>query len=236
MSSWILLAGCPNSGGSGVPAESAQEAPDAPPAATRSAGPSGQMSSAVPTVVFLGDSLTAGYGLDEDLAFPNLLDRMLRERGWSLRVVNAGASGDTTAGGERRLDWLLRQEPAVLVLALGANDGLRGLPLEESEQSLRRIIERSQAAGAQVILAGMKIPPNYGPDYARSFEAMYPALADEFKVPLIDFLLAGVAGDPELNQADGIHPNAEGQRRVAENVLPSVLEALEQLGLEPGAR
>ena len=136
-----------------------------------------------------------------------------------MKVVNAGVSGDTTAGGLARLDWLLRQEPDVLFVGLGGNDGLRGVPLESSEANLRQILERAQTADARILLAGMLIPPNYGEDYTRQFADLYPRLAADFDVPLIPFLLEGVAAREELNLADGIHPNAEGQRIVAETVL-----------------
>lgn len=181
-------------------------------------------------VVFLGDSLTAGYGLDAEQAFPYLVGELLREEGRDVKVVNAGVSGDTTAGGLTRLDWLLRQRPDVLVVGLGGNDGLRGLDLAASESNLRRIVETAQEAGVQVLLLGMLIPPNYGPDYTEAFAAMYPRLAAEQGVALVPFLLDGVAGDPELNQADGIHPNPAGQRIVANTValhLREVLDALE---------
>ena len=170
-------------------------------------------------VIFLGDSLTAGYELDEDQAFPAHIDTALREAGHNVRIVNAGISGDTTAGGLARLDWLLGQQPDVLFVGLGGNDGLRGMPLETSEANLRAIIERATATGTRVLLAGMLIPPNYGSDYTEAFAAIYPRLARELDVPLIPFLLAGVAARPELNLPDGIHPNAEGQRIVAETVL-----------------
>jgi acyl-CoA thioesterase-1 len=172
-----------------------------------------------PLVVFLGDSLTAGYGLGEDQAYPALVQGALEERNIRIRIVNAGVSGDTTAGGVSRLDWLLRQEPDVVVVGLGANDGLRGLPLEMSERNLREIVTRSLGAGAGVLLVGMKLPPNYGPEYTSGFEAIYPKLAEELDVPLMPFLLEGVAADPNLNLPDGIHPNAQGQRRIARNVL-----------------
>jgi len=172
-----------------------------------------------PLVVFLGDSLTAGLGLAEDQAYPALLETELRHEGTSARVVNAGVSGDTTAGGLSRLGWLLGQHPKVIVVGLGANDGLRGLPLAEIETNLREIVRRSESSGARVLLLGMRIPPNYGP-YADDFAALYPRLAKELDVPLVPFLLEGVGGIRSLNQADGIHPTAEGQEIVAKNVWP----------------
>jgi acyl-CoA thioesterase I len=179
-----------------------------------------------PTVLFLGDSLTAGLGLSEDEAYPARIAAALDQRGIAARVVNAGVSGDTTAGGLSRLGWLLRQRPAVVVVALGANDGLRGLPVEQTEANLRRIIEECRRHGARVLLTGMRLPPNYGGDYVRRFEAIFPRLARELGVPLEPFLLEGVAADPDLNQADGLHPDAEGQRRVAEHLLPYLLDVL----------
>jgi acyl-CoA thioesterase-1 len=173
-----------------------------------------------PLVVFLGDSLTAGLGLAEDQAWPALLERQLAAAGTPIRPVNAGVSGDTSAGGLRRLPWLLRQRPDVLVVELGANDGLRGQPLEGVEANLRSIVERARASGARVLLLGLRVPPSLGADYSREFAALYPRLARELDVPLVPFLLEGVAGRPELNQPDGIHPNAAGQRQVAEVVRP----------------
>lgn len=175
-----------------------------------------------PTVIFLGDSLTAGLGLEVEQAFPAFVAAELARRGLPIRLVNAGVSGDTTAGGLARLDWLLRQRPDVLVVGLGANDGLRGLDLAASERNLREIVIAAKAAGARVLLLGMLIPPNYGPDYGNRFAALFPRLAREQQVPLVPFLLQGVAAVGELNQADGIHPTAEGQRRVAANVLPQL--------------
>lgn len=173
-----------------------------------------------PTVVFLGDSLTAGLGLAEEEAFPALVAERLEAEGRPVRAINAGVSGDTSAGGLARLDWLLRQEPDVLVLGLGANDGLRGLPIAATEENLREIVVRAREAGARVLLLGMLVPPNYGPEYAEGFRDLYPELAAELDVALVPFLLEGVAAVPELNQADGIHPTAEGQEIMAENVLP----------------
>jgi len=173
-----------------------------------------------PVVVFLGDSLTAGFGLAAEEAFPALVAAALAARGTPIRAINAGVSGDTTAGGLRRLDWALKNRRQVVVVALGANDGLRGQPLRSIEDNLRAIVERAQATGAKVLLGGMLMPPNYGGEYASGFAAIYPRLAKQLGVPLVPFLLEGVAGHPELNQPDGIHPTAEGQRIVARNVEP----------------
>ena len=180
-------------------------------------------------VVFLGDSLTAGLGLDEEQAFPALLERRLEAEGIPIRVVNAGVSGDTTAGGLSRLDWLLRQRPDVLVVSLGGNDGLRALDVSMTERNLRRIVAEARAAGARVLLTGMLAPPNYGPDYTERFKAVFPRLAEELDVPLVPFLLEGVAAVPELNQSDGIHPTAEGQERVADAVEPYLKSIVEDL-------
>ena len=169
-------------------------------------------------MVFLGDSLTAGLGLREDLSFPALIQQRLDERGLEFAVVNAGVSGDTSAGGLRRFEWSMQGHARVLVIALGGNDGLRGLPPEDLKKNLAAIIERAQGSGVAVILAGMEAPPNNGPDYTAKFRQVYPDLARTYHVPLIPFLLEGVAGDPSLNQADGIHPNPEGARRVADTV------------------
>jgi len=180
---------------------------------------------AAPLVVFLGDSLTAGLGLAEDRAFPALVARQLGDE-MPVRVVNAGVSGDTTSGGLRRLDWLLRQDPDLLVVELGANDALRGQSVEGIEKNLRAIVGRAREAGVPVLLVGLRIPPSYGAEYAESFRAIYPAIARDLDVPLVPFLLEGVAGHPDLNQPDGIHPTAEGHQVVAETVGPWVLRAL----------
>lgn len=195
------------------------------PRATEAAAPASTVATATggPVVLVLGDSLAAGYGLPAEQAFPALVEERFRSEGRALRVVNAGVSGDTTAGGVRRLDWVLKaNEPAIVVVELGGNDGLRGLSLEETEANLRALVERSQAAGARVLLAGMLIPPNYGPDYAAGFADMFPRVADETGARLLPFLLEGVAGKPELNLPDGIHPNAAGQRIVAETVAEAL--------------
>jgi len=170
------------------------------------------------TLAFLGDSLTAGYGVDSLEAYPSLVEARLKSRGLKWRVLNAGISGDTSAGGLRRLDWLFKQPIAVLFVCLGANDGLRGIPLATTEANLRAIIDRAQAKGAVVVLAGMQLPENYGPDYRTGFQTLYARLAREKKVAFLPFLLQDVAMHPELNQEDRIHPNAAGHRRVADNV------------------
>lgn len=181
-----------------------------------------------PLVVFLGDSLTAGLGLSESEAYPARIEASLLEEGFPVRVVNAGVSGDTSAGGVARLDWLLSQGPEVVVVGLGANDGLRGLPLEATEENLRQIIGRSREAGARVVLLGMRIPPSYGFEYAGRFERLFEEVADDLDVPLVPFLLDGVAARPALNLPDRIHPNARGHEVMAETVYPYVEDALEE--------
>jgi acyl-CoA thioesterase-1 len=170
---------------------------------------------ALPTVVFLGDSLTAGLGLEEADAFPSRVGEILASAGRPVRVVNGGVSGDTSAGGLRRIDWMLRQKPTVVVVWLGANDGLRGFPVEETEKNLRSIVQKARGAGAKVLLCGMLVPPSYGPVYQTSFSALFPRLARELHVAFSPFPLGDVAGKPGLNLPDGVHPNPEGQRLVA---------------------
>jgi len=171
-------------------------------------------------VVAVGDSLTAGFGVAADEAFPARLEARLRDEGYAYRVVNAGVSGDTTAGGLRRVDWVLRASPEVVIVALGANDGLRGQDPKMTRANLEEIVTRLQAAGARVLLAGMRLPPNYGDEYTKEFEAVFPAVARRAKVGLMPFLLDGVAGIPRLNQADGIHPTAAGQQVIADHLWP----------------
>lgn len=195
----------------------------AAPEPKRAAPPPGPEAAAEgPLVVFLGDSLTAGYGVDAEQAFPALVGAVLGAEGRPVRIVNAGVSGDTSAGGLARLDWLLRQRPDVLVVGLGANDGLRGQPPEATEENLLEIVRRAKASGSKVLVLGMKIPPSYGPIYARRFEALYDRVADAADVSLMPFLLEDVAARPDLNLPDGIHPNAAGHRVVADNVVPYV--------------
>lgn len=180
-------------------------------------------------VVFFGDSLSAGYGLDPEEAYPALLGERLREAGLTFDVVNAGVSGETTAAGLRRSAWILRRPVAVFVLALGGNDGLRGIPVDETERNLQAIIDtvRRTQPEARIILAGMQAPPNMGPDFTGAFRAIYPRLVERNPdlAGFVPFLLEGVAGVPELNQADGIHPTAEGQRRIADLVWPVLAPA-----------
>jgi acyl-CoA thioesterase-1 len=171
-------------------------------------------------ILVLGDSLAAGYGLDPAEAFPALLQEKIDAKGWPDKVVNAGVSGDTTAGGLRRLNWLLKQKIDVLILELGGNDGLRGIPPESTKANLQAIIDRMRQkySGVQVIVAGMQMPPNMGADYVARFADVFPSVAKENKAMLVPFLLEGVGGRTELNQSDRIHPTAEGQKIVAENV------------------
>jgi len=184
------------------------------------AAPGGAAQDAEPVIVALGDSLTAGHGVEAHEAYPARLEALLRREGYRYRVVNAGVSGDTTAGGLRRVDWVLRAHPEVAIVALGANDGLRGLSVAAMRSNLERIVRRLQKAGARVLLAGMRLPPNYGADYAAEFAAAFPAVARRTGASLMPFLLDGVAARPALNQADGIHPNAAGQQAVAERLWP----------------
>ena len=179
-------------------------------------------------VVFFGDSLTAGYGLLPDEAYPALIGEHLKARGHSVEVVNAGVSGETTAGGVRRIEWVLRRPADVLVLALGANDGLRGLEVSEMKANLQRIINATRAASphTRIILAGMFAPPNMGEAYTKAFATAFTDLAAHHELPLVPFLLEGVAGDTRLNQHDGIHPTAEGQQKIAHRVLPFVEAAV----------
>lgn len=173
-----------------------------------------------PVVLFLGTSLTAGYGLPSEDAFPALVQQRIDERALSYEVVNAGVSGDTSAGGLRRLDWLLRLPVAVLVLELGANDMLRGLGVDALESNLRAILERTREAhpGVRFVISGMRAAPNLGAEYARAFDGVYPRLARDYDAALIPFLLDGVAAVRRLNQPDGIHPTAEGHRILADTV------------------
>jgi len=185
------------------------------------------------TILVLGDSLAAGHGLEPDQSFPALLqDKIQRER-WNFKVINAGLSGDTSAGGLRRLNWLLRQKVDVLVVELGANDGLRGIPPLTTKSNLQAIIDQTKEKypGTQVVIAGMKMPPNMGETYTRQFEQVFKELAETNKAALVPFLLEGVGGRPDLNQGDRIHPTAKGQEILAENVW-KILRPLLQRSVE----
>lgn len=169
-------------------------------------------------ILALGDSLTAGYGVPEQESYPTRLQNMLKEKGYAYVVINAGVSGDTTAGGLRRLPWLLQHKPKIVILALGANDGLRGLPVAQMYSNLKRIIQTCKEQKAVVLLAGMKTPPNYGEVYSHEFEDVFARLAKEYKLRYIPFLLEGVAAKRELTQPDGLHPLGPGYKVVAETV------------------
>ena len=184
-----------------------------------------------PKIVVLGDSLTAGLGLLETQSYPHLLQEKIDRDGFGYEVVNAGVSGDTTAGGLRRLDWSLQEDARVLVVALGGNDGLRGLPVAEVKQNLAKIIETARAKNIAVVLAGMEAPPNYGPEYAASFRQVYRDLALQYHVLFVPFLLDKVAGQAALNQADGIHPNPEGAAIVADTVWNVLKPLLDQISV-----
>lgn len=183
---------------------------------------------AEPVIVALGDSITSGLGVAADEAYPALLEVRLRRDGYAYRVVNAGVSGDTTAGGLRRVDWVLRAQPEIVIVALGANDGLRGQPPQTTRANLEAIVMRLQTAGTRVLLAGMRMPPNYGAEFTREFEAVFPAVARRANVALLPFLLDGVAADPTLNQADGLHPNAAGHRVIADRLWPHLRPLLKK--------
>jgi acyl-CoA thioesterase-1 len=181
------------------------------------------------TIVFFGDSLTAGYGLEDPAeAYPALIQKKLDATGQPWRVVNAGLSGETTAGGLRRLDWILRQPVDIFVLALGGNDGLRGIPPETSRANLQAMIDRIRGRypNVKLVLAGLQMPANLGPDFTRQFSAMYPELARQNHLVLIPFLLEGVGGVAGLNQPDGIHPNVQGHCKVAETVWAAIKDLL----------
>ena len=172
----------------------------------------------LPRIVFLGDSLTAGYGLDVEQAVPSLIQKQLDAEGYTYEVVNAGVSGDTSAGGLRRLDWSLDGNVRILVIELGGNDGLRGLPVAGMKQNLEAIIRRAKERGIDVLLTGMEAPPNYGPAYTADFRRVFRDLAGEERVAFMPFFLNGVAGNPSLNLADGMHPNPAGAQIVEANV------------------
>jgi acyl-CoA thioesterase I len=206
----LLLAGCSKEQPKSAPPESAPASP-APAAAP---APDGR-----PVIVAFGDSLSAGFGADPGKSYPDFLQQELDRRGARYRVVNAGISGDTTTDGLERIETVTALKPAIVILEFGGNDGLRGLPVSTTRANLDQMIVALQKAGAKIVLAGMTLPPNYGPDYIHSFEAVYKDLAKQHGLALIPFLLRGVGGNPALMQRDGIHPTADGNRIVARNVI-----------------
>ena len=208
----LLLAAC----------QSSPETATAPPPAARPAAPTA--TTAKPRMLFFGNSLTAGYGVEPEEAFPALIGQKIDSAGLRYEVINAGLSGETTAGGRSRVGWVLRQPVAVFVLELGGNDGLRGLPLTATRANLQAIIDtvRRRSPQAKIVLAGMQIPPNLGQSYAHDFQKIYPELAAKNHLPLIPFLLVGVGGDVKFNQRDGIHPTPAGHRLVARTVWATV--------------
>lgn len=221
----LLLAAC----GTGREAGETDRPPDAEPASRRPRAPEERSVAEFPTIVFLGTSLTAGLGLDPDSAYPALLQRKLDSAGLGYTVVNAGVSGESSAGALRRIDWILRQPPAILVIETGANDALRGQAPDSIRANIQAIIDRTRARAPEtrVILAGMEAPPNLGRQYVGRFRAIFPAVARANQVDLIPFLLNGVGGIDSLNQQDGIHPNEAGTRRVADNVWKVLAPVLE---------
>jgi acyl-CoA thioesterase-1 len=217
----LLLAGC---------SEAPAPEPEAPPRAVRPSAP--EVPSDVAIIVAFGDSLTAGLGLAPKDSYPSLLQNLLLDRGFPYRVINEGVSGDTSATALARVDTAASEGAELVIVAIGANDGLRGLPVDQMERNLREIVRRFQAAGSQVALAGMRIPPNMGAEYVEDFEAVFPRVAQDMGIPLLPFLLDGVAADANLNQDDGIHPNEEGARMVAELVANFVEPLLRRRGKE----
>ena len=222
----LLLLGCDSSSQQNV--QDSTTTPKA--AASDDAENIDEEENAQKVILFFGNSLTAGYGLESEESFPSLIQDRLDSLDLEYKVVNAGLSGETTASGESRLDWVLERQPVdIFILELGANDGLRGIPTEETNRNLRSMINKVKKANpeAKIILAGMMVPPNMGPEYAERFQQLYPTIAEEEDVMLIPFLLENVAGEDELNQPDGIHPTAEGHEIVADtvwNVLQQVIE------------
>lgn len=184
------------------------------------------LSAATKKLLVLGDSLTEGYGIAKSAAFPALLEKKIKASGKDWIVVNAGVSGATSASGPSRLKWQLKAKPDMMILALGANDGLRGLPLDSTEKNLSRAIEMAEKEKVKVVLAGMMLPLNYGAEYRKKFEDLYQHLADKYKIRKMPFLLEGVAMKPELNLDDGIHPNEKGHEIIAQNVFQFIKDLL----------
>ena len=180
------------------------------------------------TIVAMGDSLTEGYGLDPESAFPALLEQMLAEKGYPYRVINAGISGETSSGAVSRTDWVFKLDPDIVIVETGANDAFRGIDTQVIQDNIDKIIQRFQSQGVVVVLVGMKIVTNLGPEYTSAFANLYPRLAREHDLIFMPFFLQGVAARPELNLSDGIHPNGRGYAIIAENLLPYVVEGIER--------
>jgi acyl-CoA thioesterase I len=214
----IVIAGC-----NGKPTPAPEAAPT-PPAA--SPQPAAQARDDRPVIVAFGDSLTAGYGTDAGNSYPDFLEQDLNAKGFHYRVVNAGISGNTTKDGTERLDDVLALKPALVIVAFGGNDGLRGLPIDSTHKNLDQIVSTLRHAGTKVVLGGITLPPNYGADYIRQFNEIYALLARQYHVPLLPFLLQDVYGAAGSMQADGIHATAQGNRQVARNLLPLVVPLL----------
>ena len=179
------------------------------------------------TILFLGDSLTEGLGVTKEEAFPKLVEILIqKELKKDISIINAGVSGSTTSDGLDRLKWYLKKKPSIVFLTLGTNDGLRGLDLKQSQKNLEEIIKYAQESGAKVLLAGMLIPPNYGPEYSENFRKMYEEIKDKYKLKSMPFLLDQVAGNKNLNQSDGIHPNEQGHKTIAKNVFEFIKKDL----------
>lgn len=228
---WALLVGaaCDGKASPGPEALPQRSASHPQATATSHAAPPDE-----PKVVFLGDSITAGLHLGADEAYPAVVERTLRAQGLPFRLANAGVSGDTSAGGLARLPWILKQKPDIVVVELGANDGLRGVPLTSVEDNLRAILQQLRDKGATTLLLGMRLPSNYGADYTEAFYALYPRLAEELGVPLVPWFMEGVGGIAAMNLPDGLHPTAEGHRllatRVAKALAPLVAAARKARG------
>ena len=217
-----------------APSAQSPAAPAPSPATPASAPPNAAPVASAPRIVFLGDSLTAGYGLEKSQAVPALIQARLTREGYPFEVINAGVSGDTSAGGLSRLEWSLTGDVRILVVALGANDGLRGLPVASMKRNLEEIVTRARARGIAVLLVGMEALPNYGASYTAEFRDTFPALAKAHGLALMPFYLDGVAGNPALNIADGIHPNPKGAAIVADKLWP-ILEPLLTAAAAPPA-
>lgn len=218
----VALMHCGTEPANEPPADPSASSPNASAKNLSPSAPADQAREDGPVVLFLGTSLTAGYGLPEEEAFPALIERRILEAGLDYRAVNAGVSGDTSAGGLRRLDWLLRLPVSVLVLELGANDMLRGQSVDQLRANLESILDETaqRHPGVRFVIAGMRAAPNLGREYADAFDAVYPELAERYQAALVPFLLEDVAAKRNLNQADGIHPTAEGHRLIADRLWP----------------